>query len=289
MAKNCLICGKKIGLLSSRLTIKDGYVCLDCAEQYGVNKALDDGIAFQDIEPLFTQVPLSKIDEPASKLRSLVGMWESFEPTYRVDKYALFDDNHRTLMVARSPMLANFTLTIAEARGSTSPKRYMGYTLLYYDDIIGYDLLEDGESQIKGGLGRAVAGGVLFGQVGAVVGGVTGKRKSNNVCTSLKLKLILRDRVDPSLYLPLITSATKTKSIVYKSAMKSAQNIISKLQIIDAERQEDANTSIEGRSLNAGAIGDSPVEELRRYKALVDEGILTEEEYVAKKKQILGI
>lgn len=43
------------------------------------------------------------------------------------------------------------------------------------------------------------------------------------------------------------------------------------------------------RSLNAGAIGDSPVEELRRYKTLVDDGILTEEEYAAKKKQILGI
>lgn len=276
MAKNCLICDKKIGLLSTRLTIKDGCVCLDCADQYGVKTALSTGLAFQDIDALFTQIPLSNIDKPTSKLRSLVEMWESFEPTYRVGKYALFDDEHRVVMVAREPAFVNV-------------KSYKGYTLLPYDDIIGYDLLEDGESQTKGGLGRAVAGGVLFGPVGAVVGGVTGKRKSNNVCNSLKLKLTLRDRADPSFYLSLITSATKTKSIVYKSAMDDAHSIISKLQTIDAEKEEGARSVTDGRSLGSGETETSPVDELRRYKELVDEGILTEEEYVAKKKQILGI
>lgn len=276
MAKNCLICGKKIGMLSSRLTIKDGCVCLDCAGQYGVNRALDDGIEFQDIEALFMQVPLSNVDEPASKLCSLIEMWESFEPTYRVGKYALFDDEHGALMIARNPARANV-------------KNHKGYTLIPYDDIIGYDLLEDGESQSKGGLGRAVAGGVLFGPVGAVVGGVTGKRKSNNICNSLKLKLVVRDRDDPSFYLTLITSETKTKSIVYKNAIEAAQSIISKLQTIDAEGQEGESLPAVGGSLGEGATESSPADELRRYKALLDEGILTAEEYAAKKKQILGI
>ncbi|EPZ54444.1 hypothetical protein H477_3583 [[Clostridium] sordellii ATCC 9714] len=46
-----------------------------------------------------------------------------------------------------------------------------------YKDIIEFELLEDGESITKGGLGRAVAGGVLLGGVGAIVGGVTGIEK----------------------------------------------------------------------------------------------------------------
>ena len=31
------------------------------------------------------------------------------------------------------------------------------------------------------------------------------------------------------------------------------------------------------------------VEELKRYKALLDQGILTEEEFAAKKRQLLGL
>ena len=41
-----------------------------------------------------------------------------------------------------------------------------------FDDVIEFELLEDGETITKGGLGRALAGGILFGGVGAIVGGV---------------------------------------------------------------------------------------------------------------------
>lgn len=93
------------------------------------------------------------------------------------------------------------------------------------------------------------------------------------------------------IYLPPITSETKTKSLAYKSAMDAAQNIISKLQVIDAEKQSEESPSASGEHFKketTEALAD-PVEELRRYKALVDESILTEEEYAAKKRQILSI
>jgi predicted Zn-dependent peptidase len=38
----------------------------------------------------------------------------------------------------------------------------------------------------------------------------------------------------------------------------------------------------------AAALVDS-IEEIKRYKALLEEGIITEEEFTAKKKQLLGI
>ena len=52
-----------------------------------------------------------------------------------------------------------------------------------YSEIVSFELLEDGNSITKGGIGRAVAGGVLFGGVGAIVGGSTGKKKTKGVCT----------------------------------------------------------------------------------------------------------
>ena len=45
-----------------------------------------------------------------------------------------------------------------------------------FDDIVAFELLEDGNSITKGGTGRAIAGGLLFGGIGAIVGGSTGKR-----------------------------------------------------------------------------------------------------------------
>lgn len=50
-----------------------------------------------------------------------------------------------------------------------------------YSDIVDFELLEDGEFIVKGRLGRAVVGGVLFGGIGAVVGGVTGGKKSKSI------------------------------------------------------------------------------------------------------------
>lgn len=48
MAKNCLICGKKIGAFAGRLAIKDGCICMDCAKEYGVSDALSADMTLQD-------------------------------------------------------------------------------------------------------------------------------------------------------------------------------------------------------------------------------------------------
>lgn len=45
------------------------------------------------------------------------------------------------------------------------------YIIYSHSDVIEYELLENGETVTKGGIGRALAEGVLFGGVGAVVGG----------------------------------------------------------------------------------------------------------------------
>lgn len=66
--------------------------------------------------------------------------------------------------------------------GKKNPKIYK------YSDIVDYELLEDGESITKGGLGRAVVGGALFGGVGAVVGGVTGHKKKYSCMHEFKNK-----------------------------------------------------------------------------------------------------
>ena len=73
-----------------------------------------------------------------------------------------------------------------------------------FDDIISFELLEDGNSITSGGTSRAIAGGVLFGGVGAVVAGVTSKRKTKNTCNKLQIKITVNDIENPAVYIDLI-------------------------------------------------------------------------------------
>ena len=54
------------------------------------------------------------------------------------------------------------------------------------------------------------------------------------------------------------------------------------------ERQE-GGASTAGAAIPAAAAGGSAADEIQKYKALLDAGAITEEEYAAKKRQLLGI
>ena len=152
-----------------------------------------------------------------------------------------------------------------------------------YDDIVDFELIEDGSSIVSGGVGRAVVGGMLFGGVGAVVGGVTGKKKAKQTCTSLMVKITVNNTACPVEYIKLISAETAKNGFVYKAAFQNAQEIISLLQVICSQRRSaSADPQTHTQTL-------SPAEEIRKYKELLDDGIITAEEFQAKKKQLLGL
>lgn len=140
-------------------------------------------------------------------------------------------------------------------------------------------MLEDGETVSQGGLGRALAGGALFGGAGAVVGGVTGKKKSKGVCTSLRVKVTLKDINNPVAYVDFITFRAKKDGFSYKDLYNQAQVCLSVFQLIcDSQELTESNNTL-----------GSNADEIRKFKELFDEGIITLEEYDAKKKELLGL
>ena len=151
-----------------------------------------------------------------------------------------------------------------------------------FDDIIAFELLEDGNSITKGGTGRAISGGLLFGGVGAIVGGTTAKRKTKSTCTKLQIKITINNITTPAIYINLIVSETKTDGFVYKTAYSSAQNILSVLQIICENNKSTQESTLDGRT-------SSPADEIIKYKNLLDQGIITKEEFDIKKKELLGL
>ena len=95
-----------------------------------------------------------------------------------------------------------------------------------YSEVIGCAVLID--SQITGGIGRAVVGGVVAGDVGALVGAVTAKPH----IMSYKI-VIYRNSVSTPVYeIPLIKSKVSEKDIDYKNAVEFANNVNSIIKVV---------------------------------------------------------
>jgi len=115
-----------------------------------------------------------------------------------------------------------------------------------FDQLIGYDLLEDDSTVTSGGVGQALIGGVagvgiaaatggigtIAGGLGAVAGGITGKRSTKKKIENLTIRVTLNDFELPCIMIPLITSAVKVGSKEYMNAMEEAYQILSVLDVI---------------------------------------------------------
>lgn len=185
---------------------------------------------------------------------------EGFNPTKILGKFQIDDDN-KTWLIDNRNML-----------NKAMPKIYN------YTDIVDFELLEDGESIASGGLGRALVGGALFGGVGAIIGGVTSKKKSKSLCNSLKVKITTKDINNPVVYANFVTTSVKKSSIIYKIGFDLAQKCLSTLQLIVNGNQEVKETPI-----------GSEADEILKFKNLLDQGIITQDEFEAKKKQLLNL
>lgn len=262
--KGCSWCGKKSGLFGTKYNYKGGYLCYECAKKFFLtNSAVTNDSIIKNLKNM-TKEECDRYLEQVHDLRMRI---DNFSPTYRLKARIQFDDDTETLMLEEE----DWTKT----------------QFIKYNQIVDFELLENGGSLAKGGVGRALVGGILFGSTGAIVGSTT--RKQKKLCESLCIKLTLKDYEEPSYYIQFVEKPIDVGSKLYKDVMKNAQDMMSKLQLIassiSAPIQED---TIKNKDEIAETNAD-PIAEIRGYKALYDEGILTEEEFQQKKKQILGI
>lgn len=111
--------------------------------------------------------------------------------------------------------------------------------LFEFEDVIKYQLNENGQTVTSGGLsvGRALVGSALFGGVGAIVGGVTGKRKSMNTVDELSIGITMRGREAGLYKVPIITKRTRKSSKIYQQVMREVEQILSVFDIMVDETQ----------------------------------------------------
>jgi len=255
MKNKCAICEKDLNVFN-RKKISDGYVCVNC----GVNKSKLSG---DELRTLSSRT-ISQVKDRIKRVEDNADRRVSFVATKKIGNYLYLDENKKRWLVPGS-------------LGSIKKA-----WIFDFSDIIEFELLENGGSVSSGGIGRAVVGGILLGGVGAVVGGLSGGRSS--VVNNLQVKITTKDMDNPAIYINFITGGAsyKTRDFIYKQLFKKAQNIMSTLSVIvDSEHVITVETIPASRSSNN-------ISELREYKQLLDEGIITEDEFNIKKKDLLS-
>lgn len=134
-----------------------------------------------------------------------------FETSIKIGNYFRYDKTNQKIMLIYS-------------RYKADKKKYAVYNL---SDILEFEYIEDGISQVKGGLGSALIGGALFGGVGAIVGGITGKKETKKIIKEMKIKFVIKGDIPTVDYLDIKNiSPIKSDSQQYKIHIKQLNEIL---------------------------------------------------------------
>lgn len=169
---------------------------------------------------------------------------------------------------------------------------------LNYSDIIEVSYIENGDQLFSKSTGRtvggAIVGGVLMGGAGAVVGGLSGDSKQNKVVKNMDIKILLRNTDETSCILHFMDSSNplKTKDATDKSHYEEFLNNANKakdlLSVIIDDVKQTATQSAPVIAQPSAPQSISVADELMKLAKLKADGILTDEEFVAQKKLLLG-
>lgn len=259
--KKCCLCGENAEI-GARVKLKtQEYICRKCWYNSGCSM-----VALEKMTPV-------EVNEAIRILNEGIEATKYFHPTKTVsdrmnNNYFHIDENRKEWYI---------------------PSRVLREVpeIHHFDEIIGYELLENNTSLTKGGVAQVIVGAALFGEAGAIVGASAAKRETINECSSLCVKIILNNIQDPEKIIEFVTLPVKTDSAAYKVWKKCALEIISILRVICNSNEKDEQPT--KTSDNSTMDDDKVVNSIRKFKSLYDEGIITKEEFDAKKRQLLGV
>ena len=155
--------------------------------------------------------------------------------------------------------------------------------IMDYGELLDFEIIEDNDTIIQGRTGSALVGGALLGTTGSIAGAAR-SRKTHGVCTKLDIKIIVDDVYDSCIYFPLISSPIEKTSNAYQTIYNKALEFESILRIILSHQRDD-----EARNTASPSVSENTKNQLKELKEMLDDGLITQEDYEQKKKQILGL
>lgn len=169
--------------------------------------------------------------------------------------------------------------------------------VLRYSDIVSISYEENGSDVYNKSVGGAVVGGLLFGGVGAIVGGNTAKATQNKEIRMMSIKILLKSTSDSTIILKiyeagpdgnLLETKKDADRMHYEGLMKEVTGIKDIFAIIlDMVDKKVAQQKI--APVMQPVSSTSVADELAKLANLKADGILTDEEFQAQKKKLLGL
>lgn len=161
---------------------------------------------------------------------------------------------------------------------------------LLYSDLVSVSYEENDNDVYNKSLGGAVVGGLLFGGVGAIVGGSTAKAKQNKEVSKMVIKILKKDTANPNIRLVIYSGVIlKTKNTAdnmrYEELMKEVTGIKDIFSVILDIADNQKKFSKDEESVPSPV---SVADELTKLANLKAQGILSEEEFEKQKAKLLG-
>jgi hypothetical protein len=163
-----------------------------------------------------------------------------------------------------------------------------------YRDLISSEVFVDGDTVARtkrsSQIGGALIGGLAFGGVGAVIGGLSGKTVSSDEVGEVGLRIIINDTARPLYVIYFMRGKRESKaSMSYQRAIGQANHWHALVAaIIKSEDSKDDCQVKEGVSSLSRMSGDFYLaDELSKLSELRDKGVLTEDEFMAQKQKLL--
>lgn len=252
--EKCAICGERCGTFNSiYLESDEVFICYNCQEKAGVSESY----SVKNLESLSLKEIKNRIEkiaddhEKQEKENSLRN--SKFKTTYQINDIIWFDDDNKMFVVP----------CLNEPYNSC---------VFMYDEIFEYEVIENDETQFKGGFGKAIIGNALLGLPGAIAGGTS--KRTESWCSKFQIRITTTNPMVDIININLIDESIKYESSQYRSVSNIAQKIIYKLKMITSETKN-----------NEFSIAD----EIKKFKELLDMGAITQEEYDNKKNELLNM
>lgn len=152
--------------------------------------------------------------------------------------------------------------------------------IINFSNIIECKIIEDSNVISKSGVGRAIVGGVIAGDTGAIVGANT--RKSKNIVNNYLVQIITNEIENSSHSMDLITFQLDkiSNANLYNQAVNFSNNVYAIVQSIisnnNACKKFDEQKS------------EDYLDKIKKLAELKESGVISEKEFEESKKKILS-
>lgn len=181
------------------------------------------------------------------------------------------------------------------------------YRIIDFKDVLSYSINKKEhndsktETKRKHGIGRAVVGGVLLGPVGAAVGGLTSKKETQTISKDFvdHLGVVVNLNDGTSFEIEYFDTTLKADDSLVTGCIKQVNQLTTVLEagIENAKRQQTETVTIKPKKVEenneqpvqSASPAADPLDKIKKLKGLLDIGAITQEEFDAKKKQLLDL